>query len=126
MGARVREYVTHDNLPSLELVRLPHDHFGLFDEAVDGVNTVETEIADNDYAVGLLVEKVARSKYGKDTLIFVIEDDAQNGADHVDAHRSLALSQGHMSNSERLFQNASIRLLFCGRWKKYWASSRWA
>lgn len=88
------DYVAHNNLPSLELVRLPHDHLGLFDEAVDGVNTVETEIADNDYAVGLLVEKVARSKYGKDTLIFVIEDDAQNGPDHVDAHRSLALVAG--------------------------------
>ena len=87
-------FVAHDNLPSLELVRLPHDHLGLFDEAVDGVNTVETEIADNDYAVGLLVEKVARSKYAKNTLIFVIEDDAQNGPDHVDAHRSLALIAG--------------------------------
>jgi DNA-binding beta-propeller fold protein YncE len=88
------EYVTHDNLPNLELVRLPHDHLGLFNEAVDGVNTVETEIADNDYAVGLLVEKVAHSRYAKDTLIFVIEDDAQNGPDHVDAHRSLALIAG--------------------------------
>ncbi|HSK43749.1 MAG TPA: bifunctional YncE family protein/alkaline phosphatase family protein, partial [Candidatus Binatia bacterium] len=44
------DYVAHDNLPSLELVRLEHDHLGLFDEAADGVNTVETEIADNDYA----------------------------------------------------------------------------
>jgi DNA-binding beta-propeller fold protein YncE len=88
------EYIAHDNLPNLELVRLPHDHLGLFSEAVDGVNTVETEVADNDYAVGLLVEKVARSKYAKDTLIFMIEDDAQNGPDHVDAHRSLALVAG--------------------------------
>ena len=77
-------------------MRLSHDHLGIFNEAEDGVNTVETEMADNDYAVGLLVEKVAHSKYGKDTLIFVIEDDAQNGPDHVDAHRSLALSQGPM------------------------------
>jgi YVTN family beta-propeller protein len=88
------EYAAHDNLPNLELVRLPHDHLGLFDEAVDGVNTVETEVADNDYAVGLLVEKVAHSKYAKDTLIFVIEDDAQNGPDHVDAHRSPAFIVG--------------------------------
>jgi YVTN family beta-propeller protein len=88
------EYVAHNNLPNLELVRLAHDHLGLFEEAVDGVNTVETEIADNDYAVGLLVEKVAHSKYAKDTLIFIIEDDAQNGPDHVDAHRSLALIAG--------------------------------
>ncbi len=88
------DFAAHDNLPNLELVRLAHDHLGLFNEAADGVNTVETEIADNDYAVGLLVEKVAHSKYAKDTLIFVIEDDAQNGPDHVDAHRSLALIAG--------------------------------
>ncbi|HEX4602477.1 MAG TPA: hypothetical protein VH724_00650 [Candidatus Angelobacter sp.] len=58
------------------------------------MNTVETMMADNDYALGLVLEKVAHSKYGKDTLIFVIEDDAQNGADHVDAHRSIALVAG--------------------------------
>jgi hypothetical protein len=51
-------------------------------------------MADNDYALGLLVEKVAKSKYAKDTLIFVIEDDAQNGPDHVDAHRSIAFVVG--------------------------------
>lgn len=83
-------YVKHDNLPGLELLRINHDHFGSFKSAIDGVNTVETEMADNDYALGLVAEKIARSKYGKDTLIFVIEDDAQNGPDHVDAHRSIA------------------------------------
>ena len=88
------DYVKHDNLPNLELLRLPHDHFGNFSEAQDGVNTVETMMADNDYAVGLVLEKVAHSKYAGDTLVFVIEDDAQNGADHVDAHRSIALIAG--------------------------------
>lgn len=87
-------YVKNNNLPNLELLRLPHDHFGNFSEAQDGVNTVETMMADNDYAVGLVLEKVAHSKYAADTLIFVIEDDAQNGADHVDAHRSIALIAG--------------------------------
>jgi YVTN family beta-propeller protein len=84
------DFVKHDSLPSLILLRLNHDHFGSFKEAIDGVNTVETEMADNDYALGLVAEKVAHSKYGKDTLIFVVEDDAQNGPDHVDAHRSIA------------------------------------
>jgi DNA-binding beta-propeller fold protein YncE len=83
-------YVRDGNLPALELVRLPHDHLGNFSEAIDGVNTVETQIADNDYALGLLVEKISRSRYAADTLIFVVEDDAQDGPDHVDAHRSLA------------------------------------
>src|SRR5205807_6089588 len=88
------DYVKDNNLPSLELVRLVHDHFGDFKTAADDVNTVETEMADNDYALGLLVEKVAKSKYAKDTLIFVVEDDAQNGPDHVDAHRSIAFVVG--------------------------------
>jgi DNA-binding beta-propeller fold protein YncE len=80
--------------PALMLVRLPHDHTGDFKRAIDGVDTVETEVADNDYALGLLVEKVARSRFAKDTLIFVVEDDAQDGPDHVDAHRSVAFIVG--------------------------------
>jgi YVTN family beta-propeller protein len=83
-------FAKHDNLPALELLRLCHDHFGEFKEAIDGVNTVETQMADNDYAIGLVAEKIASSKYAKDTLIFILEDDAQNGPDHVDAHRSIA------------------------------------
>jgi hypothetical protein len=87
-------FVAAKNLPSLELVRLPHDHFGDFASAIDGVTTPETQMADNDYALGLLVEKVAQSPYRSDTLVLVVEDDAQNGPDHVDAHRSLALFAG--------------------------------
>ncbi len=87
-------FVARGAAPNLMLVRLPHDHTGDFAEAIDGVNTVETELADNDYAVGLLVEKVAKSPFAKDTLIVVVEDDAQDGPDHVDAHRSLAFFAG--------------------------------
>ncbi len=87
-------YVANGNLPNLQFVRLPHDHFGNFTTAIDGVNTVETQMADNDYAIGLLVEKVARSPYKNNTLIFIIEDDAQGGPDHVDAHRSLGYVVG--------------------------------
>jgi DNA-binding beta-propeller fold protein YncE len=84
------DFVKKDNLPSLELLRINHDHFGDLDKAIDGINTVEKEMADDDYALGLVTEKIAHSKYGQNTLIFVIEDDAQNGPDHVDAHRSIA------------------------------------
>lgn len=80
--------------PALMLVRLPHDHTGSFGRGLDGVDTVEAELADNDYAVGLLVEKVAKSRFARDTLIFVVEDDAQDGPDHVDAHRSIAFVAG--------------------------------
>ena len=48
-------------------------------------------MADNDFALGMLVEAVSNSAYWKDTAIFVVEDDAQDGPDHVDAHRSVAL-----------------------------------
>jgi len=81
-------------VPNLMLVRLPNDHFGNFGEGLDGVDTVETQMADNDYALGRLVEKVAASPLKDSTLIFVVEDDAQNGADHVDAHRTVALVIG--------------------------------
>ena len=48
-------------------------------------------IAENDQALGRLVEAVTRSKFWNESAIFVVEDDAQNGPDHVDAHRSIAL-----------------------------------
>jgi hypothetical protein len=87
-------YVKHGNLPNLLLVRLMHDHLGSFKTAIDGVDTPETEMADNDDAVGKLIAAVAHSKYAGSTLIFVLEDDAQDGPDHVDAHRSVAYIVG--------------------------------
>jgi hypothetical protein len=58
------------------------------------VNTPELQIADDDYSVGLLVDKIAHSRYANDTLIFIIEDDPQDGADHVSGDRSLAFILG--------------------------------
>jgi YVTN family beta-propeller protein len=87
-------YMAGNNLPNLTLLRLPHDHTGNFSTAINGVNTPELQVADNDYAIGLVASAVAHSSYAKDTLIFVIEDDAQDGADHVDAHRSIAFVIG--------------------------------
>lgn len=84
----------HPSFPSLSLVRFMHDHTGNFDTAIDLVNTPELQQADNDYAVGLLVEKIANSSHANDTLIFIIEDDAQDGPDHVDSHRTIAFVVG--------------------------------
>jgi len=84
-----QDFVTNGDLPTLEMIRgLSHDHTGSFGSALAGVNTPELQQADNDYAVGLLVETVAHSPYAKDTLIIIIEDDCQDGADHVDSHRA--------------------------------------
>ena len=83
-----------ETLASLTLVRFMHDHTGNFDVAIDGVNTPELMVADNDYAVGLLIQKISNSRYANNTLIFVVEDDAQDGGDHVDSHRSIAFVAG--------------------------------
>jgi YVTN family beta-propeller protein len=87
-------FVRNQTLPNLTLLRLMNDHTGAFAKAIRGVNTPELQVADNDYAVGLVIDKVAHSPYAKSTLIFVVEDDAQDGPDHVDAHRSIALVAG--------------------------------
>ncbi len=86
--------VKTNTFPNLELVRFSHDHFGSFSTAIDGVNTPELQMADNDYAVGLLVDKINHSPYAGNTLIFVLEDDPQDGADHVSANRSTAFIVG--------------------------------
>jgi YVTN family beta-propeller protein len=85
---------TANGLMNLTLLRLPHDHTGNYSIALAGVNTPDLDEADNDYAVGLVVQTIANSSYKDDTLIFSIEDDAQDGGDHVDAHRSIAFVVG--------------------------------
>jgi DNA-binding beta-propeller fold protein YncE len=89
-----RGFAARGKAPALMMVRLMHDHTGDFGKGLDGVSNVETQLADNDYAVGLLVQTVAHSRFAADTLIFVVEDDAQDGPDHVDAHRAPAYIVG--------------------------------
>jgi YVTN family beta-propeller protein len=85
------EYVKNGNLPDFEMVDLMMDHFGNFSTNIAHLENPLSQMADNDYALGRLVETVSHSPYWKDTAIFVLEDDAQDGADHVDAHRSPVL-----------------------------------
>jgi DNA-binding beta-propeller fold protein YncE len=89
------QFEQNGGLPQLEFVRIMEDHTGSFSTALDGVNTPEIQTADNDYALGRIIDAVSHSKRYKDnTLIFVIEDDAQDGPDHLDAHRSIAFVAG--------------------------------
>jgi YVTN family beta-propeller protein len=83
-----RDYERNGNLPGLSLVRLGNDHTN---GTRVGSATPQSYVADNDVALGRLVDVVSHSKYWRSTAIFVTEDDAQNGPDHVDAHRTLAL-----------------------------------
>jgi YVTN family beta-propeller protein len=83
-----REYEKNGNLPQFQIVRIGGDHT---QGTRAGAPTPRAHVAENDLALGRLVEAVTNSeKYWATTAVFVIEDDAQNGPDHVDAHRSIA------------------------------------
>lgn len=82
------EKTQNDTLPAFNIVYLPNDHTSGMSPLMP---TPQFYVSDNDYALGLLVQEVSSSPYWKDTAIFVLEDDAQNGPDHVDVHRSPAL-----------------------------------
>ncbi len=77
-----------DTMPAFVMLRFPNDHTA---GTTPGMPTPRASVADNDLAVGRTVEAISHSPYWGDTAIFVLEDDAQDGADHVDAHRSIAL-----------------------------------
>jgi YVTN family beta-propeller protein len=81
-------YCQNGNLPRFSMVRLCRDHTS---GTATGAPSPRAMVADNDYALGQLVEAVSKSRYWKETAICVLEDDAQAGYDHVDAHRSPAL-----------------------------------
>jgi YVTN family beta-propeller protein len=83
-----RDYVRNGNLPGLEIVYFPNDHNA---GTTPGLPTPQSYMADNDLALGRLVEAVSHSPYWLSTAIFVVEDDAQDGPDHVDAHRAPSL-----------------------------------
>ncbi len=104
-------------VPNLMFVRFPHDHT---QGTASGKHSPSAEVADNDYAVGQLVEAISHSSIWSSTAIFVIEDDAQNGPDHVDAHRTTAfiispwIKQGsvdhHFCNTDSLLKTMEFLL----------------
>jgi len=77
-----------DTMPNFVLLRMPDDHTA---GTTPGGPTPRSSVADNDLAIGRAVDAVSHSEYWNDTAFFILEDDAQNGGDHVDAHRSMAL-----------------------------------
>ncbi len=76
-------------MPALEIVRLPNDHTS---GARAGSPTPRAYMADNDLALGRMIDALSHSPFWKNTIVFVLEDDAQNGPDHVDSHRSVLLT----------------------------------
>jgi DNA-binding beta-propeller fold protein YncE len=80
-----QEFVQVGKMPALEIVRLPNDHTS---GASAGKPTPRAYMADNDLALGRIIEALTKSPFWKNTVVFVLEDDAQDGPDHVDSHRS--------------------------------------
>ena len=79
--------VTKQNVPHFNTIYLPNDHTS---GSSKGAYSPIAQVADNDLALGRLVEHISHSPIWKESVIFVLEDDAQDGPDHVDAHRSVA------------------------------------
>jgi YVTN family beta-propeller protein len=94
-----RTFVANGKLPQLSIIRLGNDHTN---GTSPGSPTPKAMVADNDLALGRIVEAISRSRYWKESAIFVLEDDAQNGPDHVDAHRSVLLSISPFSRRRTL------------------------
>ena len=86
--AEFREFERTGAMPALEILHLPNDHTA---GARRGLHTPKALMADNDLALGRIIEAISRSRFWRSTVIFVLEDDAQAGPDHVDSHRSVLL-----------------------------------
>jgi phospholipase C len=101
-----QEFVRAGKLPALEFVRLPNDHTA---GASAGSPTPRAYMADNDLALGRLIEALSKSPFWKNTVVFVLEDDAQSGPDHVDSHRSplLVISPYNRGKVIHRFANTS-------------------
>jgi hypothetical protein len=83
--AAFTRWVAAGEMPALQILHLPSDHTA---GASAGMRTPRAMVADNDLALGRIVEAISKSPFWKNTVVFVMEDDAQDGPDHVDSHRS--------------------------------------
>jgi DNA-binding beta-propeller fold protein YncE len=85
--SELARFESEGEMPRLQFVRLPNDHTS---GTSPGKPTPTAQMGDNDLAFGRIVEGLSKSKFWPQMAIFVVEDDAQNGPDHVDAHRTIA------------------------------------
>jgi len=85
--SELKRFESEGDMPRLQIIRLPNDHTHGVSR---GKHTPRAYVAENDLAFGQIVEAISHSKFWPESAIFVVEDDAQNGPDHVDAHRTLA------------------------------------
>ena len=122
--AELRQFAADGNMPALEVLHLPSDHTA---GGNPKYRSPRAYMADNDLALGRIVEALSRSPYWRDTVMFVLEDDSQAGPDHVDAHRGplLVISAYNRAGTIHRFANttdviAAIEdILGLGRLSKY-------
>jgi YVTN family beta-propeller protein len=100
------EFAAKGEMPKLQIVRLPNDHTS---GGLAGAPTPRAHVADNDLALGRMIEALSRSPFWKNTVVFVVEDDAQNGPDHVDSHRApfLVISAWNRPGAYHRFANTT-------------------
>ncbi|HTD67630.1 MAG TPA: alkaline phosphatase family protein [Candidatus Limnocylindria bacterium] len=87
--SELKRFEKEGDMPQLQIVRLPNNHTS---GTASNKYTPTAQVGDNDLAFGMFVEAITKSKFWPQTAIFVVEDDAQNGSDHVDAHRTIAFA----------------------------------
>jgi len=101
--------VAREALPRLSIIRLPNDHTA---GARAGMPTPRAMVAENDLALGEIMEHLTKSKVWKESVVFILEDDAQDGPDHVDAHRSIAFVASPYAKRKtkvsRMYSTASV------------------
>ena len=104
--AELATYAQRGSMPALEIIRLPNDHTS---GASAGKPTPRAAVADNDLALGRMIAGLSRTPFWKSTVVFVLEDDAQNGPDHVDSHRSplLVISPYSKAGAYHRFTNTT-------------------
>ncbi|MDZ7290039.1 MAG: bifunctional YncE family protein/alkaline phosphatase family protein [candidate division KSB1 bacterium] len=103
------EFDKNGKLPRFQVIRLPNDHTA---GTRKNMPTPRAMVADNDLALGMMIDRISHSRYWKECAIFVVEDDAQNGPDHVDAHRMIGLVIGpyvkRHSVDRHMYSTASV------------------
>ena len=104
--ADLATFTSKGEMPALQIMRLPNDHTSA---AKAGSPTPRAHVADNDLALGRIIEGLSTSPFWKNTVVFVLEDDAQNGSDHVDSHRSplLVISAWNKAGVYHRFANTT-------------------
>jgi len=111
--SEMKRFESEGEMPRLQILRLPNDHTHGVSK---GKLTPTAYVADNDAAVGKVVEAISRSKFWPTSAIFIVEDDAQNGPDHVDAHRTEALvispyTRQHKTDSTMYSTSSMLRTM---------------